>query len=111
MVFLSRSKLSDEVLKQCGNRIHGLGNDCVLILHQAVVECNVNIVAIVLDSLQAAEHTDSLVKVLLAKDHERKNAWFMTIERGSLEILEKLRRCANEKLTTEDIHNKLLLVK
>jgi len=87
---LSRSNLSDEVLKQCGNRIHSLGNDCVLILYRAVVECNVNIATILLDSLQAAEHTDSLVQLLLAQDDEGKTAWFVSIERDNLQVLEKL---------------------
>ena len=69
---LSRSNPSDEVLKQYGSRIHDLRKDCVLIFHRAVVEYNVNIVAILSDSLQAAEHTDTLVQLLLGKgDLER----------------------------------------
>ena len=64
--FLSRSKLSGEVLQQYGNRMHNFGNDCVKIMHRAAREYNVNIVAILLDSLQAAERTDTLVQLLLA---------------------------------------------
>ena len=59
--FLSRSKLLGEVLKQYGNRIHKCGNDCVIIMHRGARECNVNIAAVLLDSLQAAECTETLV--------------------------------------------------
>jgi hypothetical protein len=106
---LSRSNPSDVVLKQSENLIHDVGNDCVLILHRAVVECNANIVTILLDSLQAAEHTDTLVQLLLAQDDEGKTAWFVAIERGNLQVLEKLWECAKEKLTTEEINSNLLL--
>ena len=106
---LSGPKRSDEVLKQCGSRIHDLGNDCVLILHRAVDECNVNIVAILSDSLEAAEHTDTWVQMLLVKDDKGKTAWIMAIERGNIQLLEILWECANEKLTAEEINNKLLL--
>jgi len=104
------SNLSDEVLKQCGNRIYDLGNNCVLMLHRPVVESNVNIVSIVSDSLQTAEHTDTLVQLLLAKDNERKTVWLVATERGNIQLLEKLRECAKEKLSTEKIKNKLVLV-
>jgi aminoglycoside N3'-acetyltransferase len=73
-----------------------------------VDEYNGNIVLILLDSLQAAEHTDTLVQLMLAKDDKRRTAWIMATERGNLEVLEKLWECAKEKLTTEEI-NKLLL--
>jgi len=106
---LSCTKPSNEVLKQCGSRIHDLGNDCVLILYRAVDECNVNIVKIVSDSLEAAEHTDTWVQMLLVKDDKEKTAWIMATERGNIELLEKLWECANEKLTTEEINKKLLL--
>jgi len=109
--FLSESNPSDEVLKQCGNRIHDLGNDCELILHRAVAECNDNIVAILLDSLQAAQHTDTLVQLLLAKDYKSKNAWVIAIEKGNLEVLQKLWKCSNQKLRTEEINNNLLLAR
>ena len=106
---LSGSNHSDEVLKQCGSRVHDLGNYCVLLLHRAAQEGNGNIVAILLDSLQAAEHTDTLVQMLLAKDDESKTAWIMATERGNLQVVEKLWDCANEKLTTEEIKINLLL--
>jgi len=41
-------------------------------LHPPVVEINVNIVSILLDSLQVAEHTDTLVQLLLARDGDKK---------------------------------------
>jgi len=105
---LSRSNPSDEVLKQCGSRIHDLRNDCVLIFHRAVVECNVNIVEKFLDSLKAAEHTDSLVQLLLAKDDLERTVLHMAAVFGGLEVLEKIWVSANEKLTKE-LNNKLLL--
>ena len=103
------SKPSDEVLKQCGNRIYDLGNDCMLILHQAIVECNVNIIGILSDSLQAAERTDTFIHLLLAENYVRGSAWNMATEMGNLQVLEKLWECANEKLKTAEINDKLLL--
>jgi hypothetical protein len=72
-------------------------------------ECNANSVAILSDSLQAAEHTDSFVQLLLAQDDEAKTAWFVATERGNLQVLKKLWEWANEKLTTEEINSDLLL--
>jgi ankyrin repeat protein len=117
--FLSKSNPSDEVLKQCGKRIHDLGNGCNLILHQAVVECNANIVAVLLDSLQAAQHTDTFVQLLLAKRHttpfvqlsKSQNAWFKAIQKGNIEVIKKLWQLANEKLRTEEIKNNFFLAR
>ena len=65
---LSRSIPSDEALKQCGNRVDNLGHDCLLTVYLAVFENNFNIVEILLDSLQAAEHRDTLVQLLLSEE-------------------------------------------
>ena len=62
---LSISKPSSEVLKQYGNRTHQLWKDGLLQIHQAAVEGNANIVGFLLDSLQAAEHTDTVNELLL----------------------------------------------
>jgi len=105
---LSSSKLSEEVLKQCGYLIHDLGNDCVLILNQAVRECNVNIFGLLSESLHAAEHTDTLVQLLLAPGNNRNTVWFMATERGNIQLLQKLWKCAKDNLRKEEI-NKLLL--
>jgi hypothetical protein len=74
-----------------------------------VDESNVNIVEMLLNSLQAAEYTDTLLKFLLAKDDERKTAWFIAKKRGNVQLLEKLWFWAKEELTKEDIKNEFLL--
>jgi ankyrin repeat protein len=106
---LSRSKISKQMLKQHGKGIHDLGKCAVQILNRAVEEGNVNIVAMLLDSLQASQHTDSLRQLLLPRDNGGNSVYFMATERGNIQVLEKLWECANEELTTEEINNKLLL--
>ena len=105
---LSRSMISKEMLKLYGNRVHDLGKCAVLVLHRAAEELNGNIVAVLLDSLQASEHTDSLVQLLLAQDNDGKSAYFMAIERGNVQVLEKLWDCAKTKLKKEKINTLLL---
>jgi ankyrin repeat protein len=106
---LSRSNLSDEVLKQCGNRIHDLGNECVTILHQSVFEGKADIIRFLLDSVQAGGHTDTVIGLLLAHDKYRRNAWHVAALGGNLQVLEKLWEWAKENLTKEEISNHLLL--
>ena len=106
---LSGSEISKEMLTQYGKGIHDLGNSSVLMLHRALEEENGNIVAMLLDSLQASEHKDTLRQLLLAQDNVGKSAYFMAIERGNLHVLKKLWECANEILTAEELSNKLLL--
>jgi ankyrin repeat protein len=107
---LSSYNPSHEVLKQLGNRIHALGlHDGEQLLDQAVAECNVNIVAILSDSLQAAKHTDTFIRLLLAKDNARRTRWDLAIWGGNLQVIEKLWECANNKLKTEEKNNILLL--
>ena len=86
-----------------------MGKRREFMLHRAAEEGNGNIVAILLESLQASENTDTMRQLLLAKDKERKSVNFMARERGNIQVLKKLWEFANEKLTTEEINNKLLL--
>ena len=108
---LSRSKPQYEVLKQYGNHIHDLGNGGVLTLHTATRESNANIIGFLLDSVQVAGHTDTLVKLLLAQDVKQQTAWHLAANHGQLEALEKLWKCAKEVLNTDGINYKLLLAK
>ena len=103
------SKPPNEVLKQYGNGVHGLGNDGVTILHQSVHEGNANIIGFLLDSVQAGEHTHIVSGLLLAHDKYRRNAWQIAASEGNLQVLEKLWKCANENLTRGEISNELLL--
>ena len=108
---MSVSKPSEKVLKQYGNRISDLGKDGVLILYQAAREGNAHIIGFLSDSLQAAEHTDTLIQLLLAQDNDKATAWHMAAECGNVELLQMLWQLAKEKLTPEDLNNKLLLAK
>jgi hypothetical protein len=78
------------VLKQYGTEIRDLGKVAELILHRAASEVKVNIVGFLLVSVQAAEHTDAVNKLLLAEDDGRKTAWHLAAQRGNMQILEKL---------------------
>jgi ankyrin repeat protein len=108
---LSQSELSNEVLKQYGDQIHELWEDGELTLHKSAREGNAKIIGILFDSLEVAGHTDSVVKLLLAQDEERKTAWQEAVEGGHTEFLEKLWECAKEKLTKEKLKSKLMLKK
>jgi len=108
---MSNSKPPNEVLKQYGNRTCALGEDAGVILHRAVREGNANIAGILLDSGQAAEHTDTVNKLLLAQDEGRKTAWHLAALGGNMQLLELLQNWAKEKLKREEINNKLLLAK
>jgi len=106
---LSSSKISKEMLEHYGKQFHFLGKCAELMLHRAAEEGNGNFVAILLESLHASENTDTMRQLLLAKDKERKSAYFVATERGNIQVLKKLWEFANEKLSTEEINNKLLL--
>jgi len=106
---LSSSKKSEELLKQYGKQFHYLGKCAELMLHRAAKEGNGNIVAILLESLQASENTDTMCQQLLAQDNKGKTAYFMATERGNIQVLKKLWEFANKNLTTEEMNNKLLL--
>jgi hypothetical protein len=77
-------------------------------MHRAARECKVNIVALLLDSLQAAERTDTLVQLLLAQVRKRKTALIKAKESSNIQMLQKLWDCAKVSLTKEEI-NKFLL--
>jgi ankyrin repeat protein len=64
-----------------------------------------------LDSLQAAEHTDTVNDLLLAQDGDRQTAGHLAAFGGNIEVLEKLLGCAYEKLIKEEIDNNFLLLK
>ena len=100
---ISRSELSQEVLKQYGNGIRDLGKDGELILHQAAGEANANIIGFLLDSLQAADYRDTVRRLLLVQDKKRRTVWHMAAMGGNLQLLQKLLECANENLKIEDI--------
>ena len=108
---MSVSEPSEKVLKQYGNRISELWKDGVLILYQAAREGNARIIGFLSDSLQVAEHTDTLIQLLLAQDNDKPTAWHMAAECGNLELLQMLWELAKEKLAPEDLSNKLLLAK
>jgi ankyrin repeat protein len=98
-----------EILKQYGNWIYDLRTDYVHILHTAAREGNRNIVGFLLDSLQEAEHTDTVKEFLLAQDHYGRTAWHLAAEWGNTVLLQKLWEWAKQTLTREEIKSKLLL--
>jgi ankyrin repeat protein len=105
---LLRSKPSKDIMKQYGNRIDELCQDG-LTLHTAADEGNAAIIEFILDSLQEAEHTDTINKLLIAEDKERHTAWHLAARRCNTEVLEILWNCSKNKLTREDLKGKLLL--
>jgi len=107
--FLSRLKPSKGVLKQYGNEIHGLGKYAKEIFKQAVLEGNANIVGLLLDCVQAADHTDTVNEMLLANYSVRSTAWHNAIFQNNIHVLEKLWEWTKENLTTDEINKKLLL--
>jgi hypothetical protein len=104
---LSRTKPSNEMLKQYGTRIDDLGNDCLL--HRAALEGNADIIKFLLDSVRAGGNKDTARRLLLGKGELKRTAWYMAAVRGELDVLEKIWEFANENLTTEEMKNKLLL--
>ena len=109
--FLSRSWPSEEVLKQYGNRVCDLWKHGVLILHHPAVEDNANIIRFLLESLQVAEHKDTLVQLLEAQDKGRQTAWHVAGKCGNLKVLQKLWEWGKKILTAEDLHKKYLLAR
>ena len=88
--FLSKCKPSKEVLKEYGDQIHGLGKYGKEIFKKAVSEGNANIVGLLLDCMQAADHTDTVNEMLLANYSVRSTAWHNAIYQNNIHILEKL---------------------
>jgi hypothetical protein len=62
---MSKPSPSKGVLQQYATGIQDLGKDAELILHRAARKGNVKIVGFLLVIVQAAEHTDTVYKLLL----------------------------------------------
>jgi hypothetical protein len=107
---LSRSWPSKKVLKEYGNRTRDLREDSEIV-YQAACEGNANIIGFLLDSLQEAEHTNTLVQLLLAQYKGRQTAWHVAGKCGNIQVLQKLWNWGKEKLTGEDLNNKYLLAR
>jgi hypothetical protein len=105
----SRTNLSKVVLKQFGNQIHDFEKDGVLILHTAAREGNAKIIRFLLNSLQEAEHTDTVKNLLLAKDGEGLTAWHQAVLWSNIEVLEKLWNWNESNLIADELKGKLLL--
>jgi len=106
---LLRCNPSDEVLKQSGNWINDFGDHTKIILHKAAREGNANIIGFLLDSAQAAGHTEAINKLLLGKVELSGNTWNVAVKRGNIEVIKKICGWAEEKMTALEIKNKLLL--
>jgi hypothetical protein len=105
---LSRVEPSNEVIRQCGNRIHELGKYSLLTLHTTAGEGNANIIGFLLDSLEETEHTNTLVELLLTVNKTEQTAWHVAVKKSHLEVLETLWKCAKKKLTQEELKNMFL---
>jgi len=103
------SSPSDEVLKQCGNRINKFGDYAGIILETAARQVNAKILGFLLDSAQAAGHTEGLHEMLLGHDKNRETFWELAAGRGNIEVIKKIWEWVQETLTTEEKKNKLLL--
>jgi hypothetical protein len=99
---------SNEVIIQCGIRIHDLGKDGRLRFHTTASEDNANIIVFLLDSLEETEQTNTLVKLLLTQNYVRHTACHMAAEKVETEILHKLWERAKEVLTQEELNNMFL---
>jgi len=77
------------------------------VLHQAVVEGNAHITRFLFDSLQSAEHSDTIKKLLQHKDRYRKTVWHLAVESGHIETLEELWVWATE-VHLNNIHDLFL---
>ena len=106
--FLSRANLTMEVLKQYGNQIQDLRTCDDLILRNAVLEGNVNIIEFMLDSVQASDHRDKIKELLLAEDEDGFTAWMISVVSNNTQVLEKLWEWAEKKLTAEELKNEKL---
>jgi hypothetical protein len=108
---MARSWPSKTVLKDYGNRIRDLGEDGEMVLYHAACEGNASIIGFVLASLQEAEHTDSLIQLLVAQYKGRQTAWHVAGKCGNIQVLQKLWEWGEKILTKEDFHKKYLLAR
>jgi len=104
---LSRARPSKKMLKQYGNGIHVVRDDCVL--HRAALEGNANIIEFLLDSVRSVGHTNTASGLLIGQDENRRTVWHMAAIGGNIQLLEKLWEFAKGILREEEIKNKLLL--
>jgi len=108
---LSRCRPLKEALKEYGNEVHGMGKYATEVFKKALSEGNSNIVGLLLDCVQAADHTDTLNEMLLARYQVSNTAWHNAIFLTHTHILDKLLEWVKENLTAEEINNKLLLAR
>jgi hypothetical protein len=87
---LSRSEPSFEVIKQYGNRTHGLRKDVLLTLHTAVDEGNVNIIGFLLDTMKKQDMQTLGLKLLLAPNFMRHTAWHVAANNRQIEVLKSV---------------------
>jgi hypothetical protein len=82
----------------------------VSILNQAARDGNAQI-WFWLDSVQAAQHTDTVNELSTAQVDDRQTVWHVAVLGDNVQVTEKLLQCAKEKLTTAEVNNKFLLAK
>jgi ankyrin repeat protein len=114
---LSKSEPST-ISKQYGNRIDELRTDDVLIqegettiLHRAAYEGNAHIIGFLLHILKKGKHTETLNKLLLAKNIDGRTAWHLAAKGGNTKVWQNLWDWAVETFTLQEINNELLLAK
>jgi len=100
---------SNEMLKQCGNWVHDLGDYPEIILHTAEREDNANIFQFLLDSAQTAGHTETINRLLLGRDKMGHTVWTLAAWWGNIEVIKKIWERAQKELTTHEIKEKVLL--
>ena len=97
--FLENSKLSEEVLKDYGDKLSKQWNvrevpkfqrGVTSALHSAAAEDNVNIIGFLLDSLKSGEHSNTIKMMLLAKDDKRRTAWHKAAANCNVQALKKI---------------------
>jgi len=59
-----------------------------------------------LDSVQAAQNTDTVNELPITKCDDRYTVWHLTTLGRKVQVLENLLDCANEKLTIEKVNNR-----
>jgi len=116
---LEKSLLSQEALKDCGERLdkqlteretHSPLAGVTTALHEGAREDNARIIGFLLDSLKSGEHSDAIKKMLLAADTWGQTALHMAAERKSIQAIKEIRKWADEShLNLNELKNKLLL--
>jgi hypothetical protein len=102
---LENSKPSKEALEEYGEkldkqwnkrRVHGPLTYSTTALHTAAAEDNAHIIGFILDSLKSGEHSNALMKMLLATDNLERTAWHMAAKNGSVQAIERIWDWAEE---------------